>query len=98
MLSALKMTVSGMTIWKVKYEEADFDSVSLPASFNVWLASAEARFLKGKFLWANWDVDELKAQSKEIEAGAQLSIGLVGWPFQSDNWKPSWKFQNTSSA
>ncbi|KAH6672295.1 putative oxidoreductase [Halenospora varia] len=69
------------------------DDVSLPASFNVWLASPEARFLKGKFLWANWDVDELKAQAKEIEASTQFSIGLVGWPFQSD----SWKLQITSS-
>lgn len=55
--------------------------VSLPASFNLWLASPEARFLKGKFLWCNWDVDELKAQAKEIEAGTKLNIGLVGWPF-----------------
>lgn len=64
--------------------------VSLPASFNVWLASPEARFLKGRFLWANWDVDELKAQAKEIQASAQLSIGLVGWPFQNPSWKPTW--------
>ncbi|KAJ9607677.1 hypothetical protein H2200_007755 [Cladophialophora chaetospira] len=62
------------------------DHVSLPASFNVWLSSPEARFLKGKFLWTNWDVDELKAQAKEIEAGTQLSLGLVGWPFQDTNW------------
>ncbi|KAF2720484.1 oxidoreductase [Polychaeton citri CBS 116435] len=63
------------------------DHVSLPASFNVWLASPEARFLKGKFLWANWDVDELKAQAKEIETSTQFSIGLVGWPFQETDWK-----------
>ncbi|KAB8296412.1 hypothetical protein EYC80_009156 [Monilinia laxa] len=61
------------------------DDVSLPASFNVWLASPEARFLKGKYVWANWDVDELKAKSKEIEESAQLSIGLVGWPFENVN-------------
>jgi hypothetical protein len=71
----------------VEYHEVNFDLVSLPASFNVWLASPEARFLKGKFLWANWDVDELKAQAKEIEASTQLSIGLVGWPFQDASWK-----------
>ena len=68
--------------------------VSLPASFNVWLASPEAKFLKGKFLWANWDVDELKAQAKEIEANTLLSMGLVGWPFQDSRWK----FQTTSKA
>ncbi len=69
------------------YSEADLDLVSLPASFHVWLASPEARFLKGKFLWANWDVDELKARAKEIEATTQLSIGLGGWPFQESDWK-----------
>lgn len=58
------------------------DHVSLPAGFNVWLASPEARFLKGRFLWANWDVEELRAQEEEIESG-KLSFGLVGWPFGS---------------
>ena len=91
MLSAFKMTVSVTVICGVEYHETDFDLVSLPASFNVWLASPEARFLKGKFLWANWDVDELKSKAKEIEEGTQLSIGLVGWPFQSEKWSAVWK-------
>jgi hypothetical protein len=88
---AFKMTVSGTALCGVDCHEADFDLVSLPASFNVWLASPEARFLKGKFLWANWDVDELKCKAKEIEAGTQLSIGLVGWPFRSEKWSSMWK-------
>lgn len=78
--------------WKggnAEYRQADFDLVSLPASFNVWLASPEARFLKGKYLWCNWDVDELKVQAKEIEEGTKLNIGLVGWPFANgSSWKP----------
>lgn len=57
-------------------------TVTLPASFNLWLASPEARFLKGKFLWCNWDIEELKAQAKELESGTKLSINLVGWPFE----------------
>ncbi|PGH15218.1 hypothetical protein AJ79_02583 [Helicocarpus griseus UAMH5409] len=61
------------------------DNVNLPASFHVWLASPEARFLKNKFVWANWDVDELKAQAKEIETSTKLSIGLVGYPFENDS-------------
>jgi hypothetical protein len=61
--------------------------VSLPASFIVWLASPEARFLKGKFVWANWDIDELRAQAKNIEETAYLSVGLVGWPFDAGGWK-----------
>jgi hypothetical protein len=51
----------------------------------VWLASPEARFLKEKFLWANWDVEELKSKAKELEESNDLSIGLNGWPFQDAN-------------
>lgn len=75
----------------MKYGEADFDLVSLPATFNIWLASPESRFLKGKYLWANWDVDELKRRAKDIEATAELSIGLGGWPFHDTDWKLSGK-------
>ena len=63
--------------------EADLEVVSLPATFALWLASPEARFLKGKFLWANWDVDELKARAKEIEGSTELNIQVVGWPFKT---------------
>jgi hypothetical protein len=63
--------------------------VSLPGSFNVWLASPEARFLKGKFLWANWDVEELQERSHEIQTSTQLSIALGGWPFGDGRWKPT---------
>ncbi|RFU80813.1 nadp-binding rossmann-fold containing [Trichoderma arundinaceum] len=76
-LTELNLSVGGAASFK----DVKVDDVSLPASFNVWLASPEARFLKGKFLWCNWDVDELKAQAKEIEEGTKLNIGLVGWPF-----------------
>ncbi|KEF53517.1 uncharacterized protein A1O9_10492 [Exophiala aquamarina CBS 119918] len=56
------------------------DDVALPADFNVWLASPEAEFLKGKFVWANWDVDELKAHAKEIEESMLLRVVLNGVP------------------
>lgn len=75
----------------------DFSIVSLPASFNVWLASSEASFLKGKYLWTNWDVDELKAQAKEIEASGRFSIGLGGWPFDNPDWKSNWNSPATST-
>ncbi|KAI0172771.1 hypothetical protein GGR52DRAFT_546011 [Hypoxylon sp. FL1284] len=64
------------------FEGVKTDHVSLPASFNLWLASPEARFLKGKFLWCNWDIDELKAQAKELENSTKLNIDMVGWPFK----------------
>lgn len=94
MLLAAQMMVRWMKACGADYHETDFALVSLPASFNVWLASPEAHFLKGKFLWANWDVDELIAKAREIEASTQLSIGLVGWPFEN----ASWKFQTASST
>jgi hypothetical protein len=48
--------------------------------------------LKGKFLWANWDVDELKAKANEVVSGSILAIGLVGWPFKQDDWELSANF------
>ncbi|KAK0658096.1 hypothetical protein B0T16DRAFT_363431 [Cercophora newfieldiana] len=66
------------------------DHVSLPASFALWLASPEARFLKGKYLWANWDIDELKARKDELQASRHLNIDLVGWPFGETGWKGTW--------
>ena len=73
------------------FADTNRDIVSLPANFHVWLASCEAQFLKGKFLWSNWDVDELKARAKELESGPQLSIGLVGWPFGGEGYTSEWK-------
>ena len=34
--------------------------------------------MKGRFLWANWDVDELKARASEIEAGEESM-----WSFEA---------------
>ncbi|RFU73022.1 short-chain dehydrogenase [Trichoderma arundinaceum] len=42
------------------------DHVDLPGHFAVWLTSPEAVFLRNKFVWVNWDVDELKARKNEI--------------------------------
>ncbi|KIW89283.1 uncharacterized protein Z519_10136 [Cladophialophora bantiana CBS 173.52] len=60
------------------------DEPELPANFMVWLASPEADFLKsGRFLWCNWDVEELIARKAEIEADQALfRITIGGWPFQ----------------
>lgn len=55
----------------------------LAGDFVVWLASEEAKFLKGKFIWVNWDVEELKANAKEIESTSLLTIQLEG----SSNFK-----------
>jgi len=55
--------------------------VSLPGNFAVWLASPEAAFTKGKYLWANWDVEELKARAENIKGSGLLTMSLNGWPF-----------------
>ena len=54
----------------------------LPASFCVWLASGESDFLKGRFVWANWDVNEMKAKAEEIVGNDLLTMRLTGWPAQ----------------
>jgi hypothetical protein len=56
----------------------------LPGNFVVWLASPEAKFLKGKYTWVNWDVDELKTRAEEIKNSNMLTLTLEGWPFGTD--------------
>ena len=55
--------------------------VKLPAHFILWLVSQEARFLKGKYVCVNWDVEELKAKAKEIETTRILEANVHGWPY-----------------
>lgn len=50
----------------------------MSANFIVWASSPEARFLRGKFVWANWDVDEMMAKKEEIVSGLKLTVGLLG--------------------
>ncbi|KAF2435306.1 NAD(P)-binding protein [Tothia fuscella] len=56
------------------------DDIMLPGHFNLWITSPEAEFLKGKFVWVNWDVDELKAVAQEIKNSMLLRIDLHGVP------------------
>lgn len=35
----------------------------------------------GKFVWCNWDVDELKAQAAEIEKGNKVEHRACGMAF-----------------
>ncbi|KAG4423647.1 hypothetical protein IFR04_003192 [Cadophora malorum] len=63
----------------VKDGEFVYDDPKLPGHFCVWLASPEADFLHGKFVWSNWDVDELKAREKEVVSKPQeLQMALQG--------------------
>lgn len=58
-------------------------AADLPASFIVWACSQEAGFLRGggKYLWCNWDVEELKSRKEELTKSDQLVITMNGWPF-----------------
>lgn len=64
----------------------------LPGSFIVWAASSEAEFLRGKYLWVNWDVDELKQRKEELSKPNQLTITMNGWPFGQDASAEALKF------
>jgi hypothetical protein len=56
----------------------DITLVELAASFMVWISSPEAAFLKGKFVWSNWDVDELISKKEELLSTPALTLGLIG--------------------
>ncbi|CAG8949802.1 hypothetical protein HYFRA_00004126 [Hymenoscyphus fraxineus] len=64
--------------WDDGHTNKLYDIDNLPAHFTVWLASPEAKFLNGKFVWANWDVEELKEREVETSSSGNLQIGLVG--------------------
>ncbi|EJD54056.1 NAD(P)-binding protein [Auricularia subglabra TFB-10046 SS5] len=68
------LTKSGFEAYNPPMDDHD-----LAGHFIVWLNSPEGEFLKGKFLWVNWDVDELKARKEEILSGNKLVTGLTGW-------------------
>ncbi|OAL18784.1 hypothetical protein AYO22_10113 [Fonsecaea multimorphosa] len=58
------------------------DDVRLPASWCVWAAAkaeSDANFLKGRFVWGNWNVDELCERREEVEKGDLLKVELKGW-------------------
>ncbi|KAF4334623.1 hypothetical protein FBEOM_11547 [Fusarium beomiforme] len=59
-----------------------WDDIKLPGDFAVWAASEEAEFLHGRFVWAKWDVNELKTGPlrKQIESDSSLfRVGVKGY-------------------
>ena len=82
-----KIPTDNSTVTSLSYEirsDTDRDIVALPAHFAVWLASDEARYLRGKMVWASWDVDELREKTKGLEPGPWLTSNVVGWPFDAE--------------
>jgi NAD(P)-dependent dehydrogenase (short-subunit alcohol dehydrogenase family) len=51
---------------------------SLPGHFAVWAATSEAKFLHGRFCWANWDIDELRSGQVTDEISKNSSFLRVG--------------------
>jgi hypothetical protein len=54
---------------------------NLPGHFSVWAATPEASFLHGHFVWANWDVNELKSGPvrEQIDSDEHfLKVGVEG--------------------
>ncbi|KAK8079308.1 NADP(+)-dependent dehydrogenase [Apiospora phragmitis] len=59
----------------------DWNDADLPGQFAVWAASPEAAFLHGRFVWNEWDVDEMKSgnlRKKIDENPTYLRIGVHG--------------------
>ena len=52
------------------------DTPQLIGGFSVWLATDKARFLSGRYVCANWSVDELVQRKDEIVNEGKLLTGL----------------------
>lgn len=52
------------------------DTPELVGGTGVWLASGDKRFLGGKYIHANWDVEGLEARREEIEKDGLLEMKL----------------------
>jgi len=52
--------------------------VELSAGTAVYLASHQAKFLSGRYMSSNWDVDDLEARKDEIIEQDLLKMDLKG--------------------
>lgn len=54
------------------------DSPELVGAVAVWLATEKAKFMNGRFMNINWNVDDLYERREEIQQGKLLQIDLQG--------------------
>lgn len=54
------------------------DTPTLAAGCALWLTTKEAAFLNGRYVSANWSVDELVQRSSEIVDGEKLLVKHTG--------------------
>lgn len=64
-------------------ESMTWDDPALSGGFFVWLASGRGACVpSGRYLWVNWDVEELEMRKGELEGDSSLlTQTLKGWPF-----------------
>lgn len=75
---------------------ADQGTAELPGDFCVWATTPAARFLHGRFVWANWDIEELETMRTKLEGdqgflrfglGGHETVELNFWfPKGDDEW------------
>lgn len=68
----------GYTISGMSTPARGFTSGELVGQFFAWAATEDAAFLNGRFVWAEWDVEDLKAKRDEILAKDLLLFGMDG--------------------
>ncbi|KFA69574.1 hypothetical protein S40285_09107 [Stachybotrys chlorohalonatus IBT 40285] len=73
------------TEMSLKSGHGGMDHIDLSGDFCLWLTSPEADFLSGKWVWVNWNVDELKARTEEILTTDLLDTKLGGVSFAGFN-------------
>lgn len=54
------------------------DTPALVGSVGIWLTSDKAKFMNGRYMSINWDVEELVARQEEIVSGNLLALTLSG--------------------
>ena len=65
-------------ITKPQFEKFSLDTHELAGGAAVWLATEKANFMNGRYLGANWSVDELMEREREIVEGGLLLEELKG--------------------
>jgi hypothetical protein len=70
-----------MTLLKVsadEFERVAHDTPGLIAGIGVWLATEAASFFTGRFVSANWSVDDLVGMKEKVTGGNELKFVYQG--------------------
>lgn len=65
-------------ITKPAFLRFSLDTFELAGGVAVWLASEKARFMNGRYMGANWSVDDLMERQAEIVSKGLLLPELQG--------------------